>query len=212
MKTPAQSKPVRVLLVTDDFFVRDSLLKCFAENPEFTLAAWCRTSADAEAHIKNTTIAVVDLDQDASILAFVQSSPQIRALGVMRHPLYRTMRDALSAGIQGLLTHEEEPSKHLLRALLCMRDGGCYFSPNSRQTIVNELPDAGPACAKCLSVLTPRVRQAVLLLRDGLQRDKIAEKMSISSRTVDIHFHSAIEVLELHGMAELRVFAANLPK
>ena len=130
----------------------------------------------------------------------------------MRHPLYCTMRDALSAGIQGLLTSEEEPRKHLPRALLCMRDGGCYLTPNSRQVIANELPEAGLSCAKCLSDLTPRVRQALLLLRDGFQRDKIAEKMSISARTVDIHFQTAIKNLGLHGMPELRTFVANLPR
>ena len=84
--------------------------------------------------------------------------------------------------------------------------------PNSRQVIANELPDVGLSCAKCLSDLTPRVRQTLLLLRDGFLRDKIAEKMGISKRTVDIHFRSAIEKLGLHGMPELRTVAANLPR
>lgn len=59
--------------------------------------------------------------------------------------------------------------------------------------------------------LTEREREVMLLLIRGVQAKKIADKLGISPKTVDVHRHNLMQKMQVHSLAEL-VHAALLLK
>ena len=54
-----------------------------------------------------------------------------------------------------------------------------------------------------LSELTPREREVLDLLTQGLQNKSIAQKLSVSPRTIEIHRARVMEKMNAHSVAEL---------
>ena len=69
-------------------------------------------------------------------------------------------------------------------ALRVAVDGGIYLSPGLRQFFHGTSVGADPRVA---SLLTPREREVVDLLADGLEYKQIAERLNISPNTVNNH-------------------------
>lgn len=66
---------------------------------------------------------------------------------------------------------------------------------------------------RCLNELTERERQVMSQLVKGVQAKKIADNLSISPKTVDVHRHNLMQKMQVGSLAEL-VHAAlllNLP-
>lgn len=64
---------------------------------------------------------------------------------------------------------------------------------------------------QCLLELTEREQQVMLLLIRGVQAKKIADKLGISPKTVDVHRYNLMQKMQVHSLAEL-VHAALLLK
>ncbi|MDR9467587.1 response regulator [Marinospirillum sp.] len=54
-----------------------------------------------------------------------------------------------------------------------------------------------------LAHLTPREREVMFLLVDGLSSKQIADRLVISSKTVDVHRHQVMQKLAVRNLAEL---------
>ena len=58
-----------------------------------------------------------------------------------------------------------------------------------------------------LGLLTPKEREVLMLVGEGLTSEQIAERMNLSKRTIDTHRHKIINTLELGSVSELIKFA-----
>jgi DNA-binding NarL/FixJ family response regulator len=58
-----------------------------------------------------------------------------------------------------------------------------------------------------VTALTPRQREVLQLLAEGLLAKEVASRLGISTRTVEFHKYQMMETLGLHNSAELIHFA-----
>jgi len=58
-----------------------------------------------------------------------------------------------------------------------------------------------------LNLLTPREKEVLMLVGEGLTSDQIAERMNLSKRTIDTHRYRIIHSLGLQSVSELIKFA-----
>ncbi|HET7883632.1 MAG TPA: response regulator transcription factor [Acetobacteraceae bacterium] len=111
---------------------------------------------------------------------------------------------AFSFGADGyLLKHCTQAE--LLHALHVVRDGGRYLT----RFIADGSPDRLRAMAQVdmPRQLTERTREVVALLVQGLSMKDVARRLNIAPRTVAFHKYHAMQVLELHGNADLIDYA-----
>lgn len=97
--------------------------------------------------------------------------------------------DALDAGARGFLV-KEAPLDDLVRAIRVVGEGGTYVDPVLAGVL------AGPQAADRLRTLSPREREVLRLLADGMRNDAVAAHLSISTSTVRTHVKHAMEKLE----------------
>lgn len=97
--------------------------------------------------------------------------------------------EALDAGARGFLL-KEAPLEDLTRAISIVCAGGTYVDPAlsgflARAQITERLP-----------TLTPREREVLRLLADGMRNEQAARELAISPLTVRAHVKKAMEKLE----------------
>ena len=108
---------------------------------------------------------------------------------------------AISAGAQGYLYKGSEPEK-LLEAIRAVARGERVVPPGTDEALA-----AGEGLPA--SSLTARERQVMELLALGLTNREIAERLAISTKTVDTHRAHVLKKLGVRNNSELTTFAVR---
>ncbi len=98
----------------------------------------------------------------------------------------RLLSEALKAGVKGYV-RKDSPSEDLVRAIDAARSGEFYVDPGLSSTIVLDEGDR---------TLSARQREILQMLADGMQTDKVAETLGLSTETVRTHTKRILAKLE----------------
>ena len=107
---------------------------------------------------------------------------------------------SLCAGASGYLLKNTPPPQIVL-AIDELRNGGAPMSPQIARKVIGHF--CRPQQAAKENSLTPREREVVTGLVDGLSYKLIAARMSISLETVRQHIKNIYEKLHVHSKAEV---------
>ena len=87
-------------------------------------------------------------------------------------------------------------------------EGQTYLSPSITGSIVEDyVHQAKEKPLEIREVLTPREREVLQLVAEGLATKQIAGRLGVSSKTIETHRHQIMERLNIHSVAELTKFA-----
>jgi len=126
-----------------------------------------------------------------------------------------TVREALRAGADAYLL-KEGPSRHLIEAIQCIREGGVYLSPllcgsGSEGSAAGALAlfssSEGFSPGDPMAALSPREVEVFAHLVNGLRAKDIAELLHISPKTVDTYRASLMRKLNIRDLVGLVKFA-----
>jgi DNA-binding NarL/FixJ family response regulator len=97
--------------------------------------------------------------------------------------------EAIDAGAHGFVL-KDAPLEELSRAIRIIAEGGSYVDPVLAGTITSA------EAASRLPALTPREREILRLLADGMRNEEVALRLEISALTVRSHVKNAMVKLE----------------
>ncbi len=196
---------LRVLVVADDPLARSGLAALLAEQAGIAVVA----QAASTERIGRLLEAY---DPDAVVLDLGTGDPDraagLDALGV---PVLALAPDgehaaaALAAGARAVLLRDAEGSR-LATALAAVTRGLLVLDEALREAV---RPRAVPAEAP-VEALTPREREVLQLLSEGLPNRRIAERLAIGERTVKFHVNAILGKLGVATRTEAVVVAARL--
>ena len=98
----------------------------------------------------------------------------------------RQLSEALKAGVKGYV-RKDSPAEDLIRAIRAAIAGDFYIDPALSSTIVLEEGER---------TLTPRQREILQMLADGMQTDAVAKQLGLSTETVRTHTKRILAKLE----------------
>jgi two-component system, NarL family, response regulator NreC len=112
----------------------------------------------------------------------------------------------LKAGVMGIV-HKESPEEELLTAIHEV-NGGQYYMKGKIGSIayqyrVKVLKKGRSAVKSDDRILTPREKEIVQFLMKGLTRAEIAEKLSLSKRTIETHISRMFKKTNTHSVYSL---------
>ncbi|MBB3280391.1 response regulator transcription factor [Mitsuaria sp. BK037] len=135
----------------------------------------------------------------------VAASPSTRVLCLADEEPPHRMRAALDAGASGILAKDSGVDE-LVRAIGALGRRQFYLSPSLTEAAV--IACAHPAAAPSAFVrLTPKEREIVQLLAEGLSTKHIAAQLGVSQKTVASHREHAVNKLGLRGLADITRYA-----
>jgi len=89
-------------------------------------------------------------------------------------------------------------------------DGHVFLSPAITDVVVRDFTSREPAPAgSAFRLLSPREREVLQLLAEGRSTKEIAEKLSVSGKTIETHRRQIMEKLGLHSVAGLTKYAVR---
>ncbi len=201
----------KVLIVDDHAVVRKGIRSLLEEAEGFTVVGEAATGRDALAEVRRLRPDFVLLDitlPDANGLDLI---PRITTVAPATKVVVLTMHEgedyffrALQAGAVGYVIKAGD-AEHILAALRAVLDGGVYLYPSLAKTLVGEhLRDRESSVTADLS---PREKEVLRLIAEGMSNKEIATSLSISVTTAQTHRNRIMQKLGLHTSVELVRYA-----
>jgi DNA-binding NarL/FixJ family response regulator/signal transduction histidine kinase len=209
---------VRILLVEDHAAVREAIAAVLEREPDFRVVGQAPTLAEAREKLRDydldVDVAVVDLglpDGDGADLIrnLREANPRAQAL-ILTASLDRARSArAIESGAAAILdktAHLDE----IVDAVRRLRAGETLLS---RDAILELLHVAGRqrererADREAIARLTPREREVLQALGDGLDSQAIAQRLAITVRTQRNHVASILAKLGVHSQLQAVLFA-----
>lgn len=180
-----------VLVVDDHELVRRGLLDLLGTAPDLTVVGAAVDGEDAVRLAEQTQPDVVLMDLSMPGTDGVEAtrrlatvSPGSRVVVLTSFSESERIVAALEAGAVGYLLKDVEPDE-LLRGVRAAARGEAPFSPRAARVL---LPRTGHA-------LSPREREVLALVAQGLPNKSIARRLGISEKTVKTHLTSVFTTL-----------------
>ncbi len=115
---------------------------------------------------------------------------------------------ALKAGADGYLLKDMEP-EDLIANLEQAANGSVVISPRLATLLAQALQSNRSADKVDISSLTPREKQIIKLIANGMANKVIARKLSITEGTVKVHVKHLLKKLRLRSRVEVAVWAVQ---
>jgi len=203
--------PITVFIIDDHQMLIDGIKAFLLNESEFKIVGEALRSTEAIERIKKIDVDVIITDinmpemnglQLANAIRRVKPEQKILALSMYGDKAVIT--DMIDAGVKGYVL-KNTGKQELITALKLIANGGTYFSGDVAKEI-NRVDDS----IDKRYVLTPREREIVRYVAQGLSHTEIGDKICISPRTVDTHRTNIMRKLEVHSIAELIKIALQL--
>jgi DNA-binding NarL/FixJ family response regulator len=208
------SGTVRVMVVDDHPIWRDAAARTLSE-AGYSVVGTAGSGAQALRVAAATRPDVVLLDLNLPDLPGAQVTqqlltalPGLRVLILSASGERQDVLDAVTAGACGYLLKSAEP-RELAAAVRSTAAGRAVFTPGLAGLVLGEyrrLAQSG-APAPRPPQLTERETEVLRLVATGLTYPQIAQRLSLSPRTVQNHVQNTLSKLQLHNKAQLVRYA-----
>jgi DNA-binding NarL/FixJ family response regulator len=199
---------MRVLLAEDHALVRAGIHALVAELPNVTEVLEAVDGHEALAAVTEHRPDVVLMDITMprmngleATLRILKQSPRTRVIILSMHRSEELVWRAFRAGACGYLV-KTGAAVELQHALRAVERGQKYVSPSLQQSPVDFRAELSP-----LEQLTPRQREVLQLIAEGLTSRQIADALQIHVKTVDSHRTQLLKRLDIHDIAGVVRFA-----
>lgn len=199
-----------ILIVDDHPVFRFGLKALISAEPELRVAGEAVDGAQALAFVVANPVDVVVLDINLPDINGIECARRILGLAPASRILIVTMFDddtvfsALKAGALGYIL-KGASGEETLRAIRATANGEAIFSPAIAHRMLQHF-DA-PARTDPFAELTEREREILTLLAQGLTNAAIAERLSLSVKTVRNRVSDVFSKLHVSDRAEAIVKA-----
>jgi len=204
-------RKTRVLLADDHQIVLEGL-KSLLE-PEFELVG---TVTDGRALVNealklNPDVIVVDISMPLlngieAVRQIRKTEERIKVVFLTMHPDASYAAMAFDAGASGYVL-KNSASRELITAIGEAMKGRTYVTPMIAGELLQTYKKSRPGEKKYKKKLTHRQEEILQLLAEGLSAKEIADRLSISPRTVETHKYNMLQELNLNTTADLIKFA-----
>jgi DNA-binding NarL/FixJ family response regulator len=207
--------PVRVLLVDDHTLVRAGIRSLLDAMEGFSVVAEASDGREALALVRAhqpdivvMDIAMKDLNGLETTVQIKRDFPGTRVIILSMHGTGDYVQQAIRAGASGYLM-KDAATAELGIALQAVMRGEVYLSPAASKQVVESYM-LRPGADKQAEQLTPRQREVLQMIAEGLSTKEIAYRMGVSVKTVETHRTQLMERLDIRDVAGLVRYAIRI--
>lgn len=208
------TSPIRILLLEDHAVFRQALALAFSLQPNLMVVAEAGSLAEARESLNGIDVAVLDLDlPDGSGAALIpelhRANQRTEALVLTASVQTIDLARAVEAGAAGLV-HKSTPLKEIVEAVQRVAVGESLVT---RRELIDLVQMAGRqreaerATQQAIARLTPREREVLQALGEGLSDREIADRLFVTKETIHTHMVNLLAKLGVESRMQALIFA-----
>lgn len=208
----AEKRKTRVLIVEDHQVVAEGLAALINDQEDMTVVGHAGSVADSLTRTLELKPDLVLIDfrltdgtgADAAA-AIRQVRPETRSIFLTREDSDAARFAALESGASAFI-HKSRAAQEVVEAIRVVAGGGSLFTPRSIAQLLSSRREIDAQ----LERLTPREKEVLRLMAEGISSRDIAKELGISYTTVRTHIRSLGSKLGVHSKLEAIVKAREL--
>ena len=218
-RTFTEQDPIRVFLLDDHEVVRRGITDLLDAEPDISVVG----DADSAEHALvrgpalRPDVAVLDVrlpDGDGITVCreLRDQMPQLACLMLTSFDDEDALLDAIMAGASGYVLKQIRGTD-LVQAVRTVASGQSMLDPATTARLMRSLradPAQTPALAPELASLSPRERDILALIGEGLTNREIGKKLYLSEKTVKNHISRLLAKLGVQRRVQAAVLASHL--
>lgn len=194
------TKPIRVMIVDDQYIVRSGLSTFVSTYPEFIFVGEAKNGEEAVALCAQFQPEIILMDLMMPKMngveatrAILQQHPTIKILALTSFKEKELVQNVLQAGAIGYVL-KDISADELATAILNVYAGRPTLAPEAMQALLT--PSAPVEVSPLTEELTDRERDVLALMSKGLSNPQIADTLVLSLSTVKFHVSSILGKLQ----------------
>jgi DNA-binding NarL/FixJ family response regulator len=206
----------RILLVDDHEIIRKGLKSILEARKDWEIVGEATTGREAVKKVEELKPDVVVLDISMpelngleAVRQIVRIAPRTEVLVLTMHESEDLVREVLEAGARGYLL-KSDAARQLISAIETLRFHRPYLTSKVNEVVLTGYLGGKPLKGETSGGrLTPREREIVQLLAEGLTNKEVATTLHISVKTAETHRTNIMRKLDLHSVSELVRYAVR---
>lgn len=200
-----------MLIADDHTLFREGLRALFLSVPDITVVGEAGTGAEAVQRCAELQPDVVLMDIQMPAMNGIEAtrrithtSPHIGVIVVTMLEDDDSVFAAMRAGARGYVLKGADKAE-ILNTLRAVAAGAALFGPAIAQRLTHyfgNLPAAGSTLPQAFPELTDREREVLALIAQGHNNSEIAERLSLSPKTVGNHISNIFSKLQVADRAQ----------
>ena len=209
------SKKIKLMLADDHAVVRSGLRMLLDAQPDMEIIEEAKSGAEAVAKVQELRPDIVLMDVEMPGMNGIEATQKIKEsvpeTAVLALTMYEDDQyffEMLKAGASGYVPKRAAPDE-LVNAIRTVSKGGVFLYPTLAARLVNDYinRDETAVADNDEQDLTPREKEVLIQIAEGLSNPEIAEELTISVKTVDRHRENIMRKLNLHSRVDLVKYA-----
>jgi DNA-binding NarL/FixJ family response regulator len=206
---------ISVGIVEDNRLVREGLAALLAGTGKcIVVAAGTAVNADmARLRAAEPRVILLDLgvngDGPEAVERMRKEFPGAGVLVMDLMPLHEDIVELVNAGVAGFVMKDANVEE-LLSTIVAVADGQHVLPPAMTSAlfaqIAREAAGREPAAETDAVRMTPREREVIVLIKEGLSNKRIAGRLDIAPQTVKSHVRNIMEKLALHTRLQISAY------
>lgn len=205
---------IRVVLADDHVFVRDGIKSLLKNEPNIEVVGEAADGIETLEVVTNKQPDLLIVDIRMPHLTGIEVVEKLREQNQVVKIIILTMYESeeyvlksIKAGADGYLL-KGSSKEEFLKALHAVTQGGKYFSGDIsailiKQVLCNNCNDDLRQSLNDEVIITKREKEILRLLLSGKGNKEIAETLSISKRTAEVHRFNLMKKLKVKNLMEL---------
>ncbi|AOR36172.1 DNA-binding response regulator [Streptomyces fodineus] len=218
-RTFTEQNPIRVFLLDDHEVVRRGLTDLLDAEPDISVVGDADTAEHAlvrspalRPHVAVLDVRLPDGDGITVCRELRSRMPQLACLMLTSFDDDDALLDAIMAGASGYVLKQIKGSD-LVSAVRTVASGQSMLDPATTARLMRSLrtdPADSPAVPPELETLSPRERDILALIGDGLTNREIGKRLYLSEKTVKNHISRMLAKLGVQRRVQAAVLASHL--
>lgn len=203
----------RILVADDHTLLRAGLVKLLESIPTVEVTGQAsdgvevlEVAAACKPDVVLLDIAMPRLNGLDVCAALVKAQPGIKVVMLSMHQEQQYVRKALHSGAVGYLLKDCAPDE-LAVAIHAVTLGKTFLSTALEKAMLGSLVQDLSSSESSTGDITPRQREVLKLVAEGLSTKEIARAMDLSVKTIDSHRTNLMNQLNIHDLAGLVRYA-----
>lgn len=206
---------IQVLIVDDHAVLRDGIRSLLESYDDMAVVGEASNGREAVQMVGQLApdvvlmdVAMPEMDGLEATRRIAAAHPRSRVLVLTQHDSQEYVFPILEAGAAGYLLKKVRGTE-LVSAIRAVHEGGSFLSPSVAKTVIDRsLRQREPHEEESNGArLTEREREVLKLVAEGLSNQEIADRLSLSIKTVMGHRANLMDKLGIHSRVELVKYA-----